>query len=213
DVIPNYLDPRTGHILFWIYIVITIMQIIFALVNKPQIYDFIDNANINLTHSFAMFDYYNFYDYYYNDFSHYQYPTTNGSLIFRQNYYYTNGTCYTNYTYYNYTYITYNYNTNDYGAHRAIYNNSNINYSNCSGNNYNDPLETNYSIETAEEINSFLNTFEKNIVEVSLPCETIINTAYYAAWNGIIQSSKNELKCTIQDYSLKEFTPWIMITW
>ncbi|CAG8809479.1 22973_t:CDS:2, partial [Cetraspora pellucida] len=57
--------------------------------------------------------------------------------------------------------------------------------------------------ETTEEINSFLNTFEKDIAKVSLPCETAINTAYNQGWNEIIRSSNNEFKYKIQDSSLK----------
>ncbi|CAG8670845.1 6189_t:CDS:10 [Gigaspora margarita] len=65
------------------------------------------------------------------------------------------------------------------------------------------------SLTEIADINSFLNTFGKNIVEVSLPCEITIDNEYNEAWNEIIKSDKNESMCKIQDNSLKNFAPWI----
>ncbi|CAG8844726.1 3840_t:CDS:1, partial [Gigaspora margarita] len=58
-------------------------------------------------------------------------------------------------------------------------------------------LETNGSVEIAEEINSFSNTFGKDIVETSFPCEININKAYYEAWKEIIKIDKNMSKYKI----------------
>ncbi|CAG8489555.1 20495_t:CDS:2, partial [Dentiscutata erythropus] len=44
------------------------------------------------------------------------------------------------------------------------------------------------------DVNSFTNTFGKNIVEVSLPCKITIDDAYNKAWNEIIIKDKNGTK-------------------
>ncbi|CAG8782370.1 20236_t:CDS:2, partial [Gigaspora margarita] len=72
--------------------------------------------------------------------------------------------------------------------------------------------EANNLVEITD-INSFLNTFGKNIVEVSLPCEITIDNEYNEAWNEINKSDKNGSMCKIQDNSLKNFAPWSILLW
>ncbi|KAF0479088.1 glycosyltransferase family 2 protein [Gigaspora margarita] len=73
--------------------------------------------------------------------------------------------------------------------------------------------EVNSSIEIIPDIKSSSNTFGKDIVEVSFPCELNSNKAYNEAWNEIMKSSKNEAKYKTQAYSSKAFSPWSIILW